>query len=152
MYEPHLSSVYVSYNLVAYKVYCKWVAWSLVTIIIIIVRMMYIVCRFVEMFICCWQGQQHWEGDGCRTCHQPVHCWVWRWQWSLLLQNNGNGTMVLGKVSKNVDNSKGSAAKGIKLKDSHGSIHNDCPEGGWHPWRRRRGHGGHGGQFQRHLL
>mmetsp|Transcript_17979 Transcript_17979/g.32596 ORF Transcript_17979/g.32596 Transcript_17979/m.32596 type:complete len:400 (+) Transcript_17979:110-1309(+) len=41
--------------------------------------------------------------------------------------NNGNGSVVLGKVGKNVDNSKGSLAKGIKLKDSHGSVHNDGP-------------------------
>ena len=40
--------------------------------------------------------------------------------------------MVLGKVGKNVDNSKGSLAKGIKLKESHGSVHNDdsaCADG-----------------------
>jgi hypothetical protein len=39
--------------------------------------------------------------------------------------DNGDGTLLLGKVGQDVDNSKGSLGELFEFKDSHGSIHDD---------------------------
>mmetsp|Transcript_21147 Transcript_21147/g.32070 ORF Transcript_21147/g.32070 Transcript_21147/m.32070 type:complete len:322 (-) Transcript_21147:496-1461(-) len=39
--------------------------------------------------------------------------------------NDGDGTVLLGQISKDVNNSEGSLLEGLHFEDSHGSVHDD---------------------------